>query len=185
MDTALNTFHSTAAQVSLPVDCTELRWYAAYTRSQHEKRVAQQLAERAIERYLPLYQAVHRWKDRRKRVDLPLFPGYVFVRIHLQNRLEVLRVPSVVRLVGFNGAPTALPDGEVEHLRCALAEGLRAVPHPYLSAGSRVRVMNGPLEGMEGTVVRRKNRTRFILSFDVIMRSVAVEVDEIDLATSG
>jgi len=179
MDTALNTDRSTA-----PVDCTELRWYAAYTRAQHEKRVAQQLAERAIEQYLPLYQAVHRWKDRRKRVDVPLFPGYVFVRIELQNRLEVLRVPSVVRLIGFNGTPTALPEGEIEHLRCALAGGLRAVPHPYLHAGSRVRVTAGPLEGMEGAIVRRKNRTRFILSFDMIMRSVAVEVDEIDLAAA-
>src|SRR5437016_14512391 len=119
METQTVTIGPSAEQVGLPLHYLESRWYAAYTRAQHEKRVAQQLDERAIERCLPMYEAVHCWKDRRMRVQVPLFPGYVFVRIPLQNRLDVLRIPSVVRLVGFSGEPTPLPKEEIEGLRCA------------------------------------------------------------------
>lgn len=93
----------------------------------------------------------------------------------------MLQIPSVVQLVGFGGLPTALPDEEMEILRTGLCESLRAEPHPYLQAGRRVRVVRGPLAGMEGIVVRRKNRTRLVLSFDLIQRSMAIELDEDDL----
>ena len=172
---------SSIEQHDLRLEYREARWYAAYTRAQHEKRVAQQLAEREVEHYLPVYEAVHRWKDRRMRVHLPLFPGYVFVRIQLRNRLEVLRIPSVTRLVGFNGAPTALGDEEVESLRCALAQGVRATPHPFLTVGRRVRITAGPLRGAEGILLRRKGNFRVVLSVDLIMRSVIVDVSAADL----
>jgi transcription antitermination factor NusG len=162
-------------------DYFETRWYAAYTCANHEKRVAGQLGQRAVEHFLPLYESVRRWKDRRVRLQLPLFPGYVFVRLALRNRLRVLEVPSVVRLVGFNGYPIALADDEIETLRIGLVHGLHAEPHPYLTTGRRVRIKSGPLSGMEGILLRRKSNFRVILSVDLIMRSVAVEADANDL----
>ena len=161
------------------------RWYAAYTRANHERRVAGQLLERGVENYLPQYESVRKWKDRSVRLQMPLFPGYVFVQLAMRNRLKVLQVPGVVHLVGFAGRPVAVPDDEFARIRGFLGQGLRAEPHPYLRAGRRVRVINGPLVGMEGTLLRKKNRTRFVLSFEFIMRSVAVEIDEIDLMPVG
>src|SRR5437016_1067366 len=104
----------------LAIECYEPRWFAAYTSANHEKRVALQVAQRSVEHFLPVYESLRQWKDRRMRVELPLFPGYVFVRLALRDRLRVLQVPGVVRLVGFNGVPSPLPDGEIESLRLAL-----------------------------------------------------------------
>lgn len=160
-----------------PAAQAEPHWYAAYTRAQHEKRVAQCLEQCAVESFLPVYEAIHRWKDRKMRLQLPLFPGYVFVRLALCDRLQVLRVPSVVRLVGFNGAPTALAEGEVESLRRALVEGVRAEPHPYLRVGRRVRITAGPLAGREGILKRWKGDLRVVLSTELIQRSILVDVD--------
>jgi len=174
-------FDSQSAGV-LPADYLELRWYAACTCANHEKKVREQLEQRSIESYLPVYEAVRRWKDRRMRLQLPLFPGYVFVRMALVDRLRVLQVSSVVRLVGFNGHLAALPDAEIEGLKNGLAGGVRAEPHPFLTAGRRVRVKAGPLAGLQGILVRRKSKARFVLSVDLIMRSIAVEIDETDLA---
>ena len=156
---------------------TAHRWYAAYTCANHEKRVAQQLAQRSVEHFLPLYEAVRRWKDRRVRVQLPLFPGYVFVRLPLRDRLQVLQIPSLVRLVGFNGLPTALPDHEMEAMRDGLTRQLRAEPYPYLTAGRRVRIIRGPLEGLEGILLRKKGKLRVVLSLQLIMRSIIVDID--------
>lgn len=165
----------------LPEAYFEPRWYVAYTCANHEKRVAEQLGQRSVENFLPLYETVRRWKDRRMRLHLPLFPGYVFVRLALRNRLQVLQVPSVVRLVGFNGLPTPLPEGEIVALQDGLKHRLRAEPHPYLTKGRRVRITTGPLAGTEGILVRAKNRYRIVLSIDLIMRSIAVEVDRADV----
>jgi len=158
------------------------RWYVAYTCANHEKRVREQLEQRSVESLLPLYETVRRWKDRRVRLQLPLFPGYVFVRMTLGDRLRVLQVPGVARLVGFNGLPCPLPDEEMHAIESCLNRPDQVKPHPYLQAGRRARVKTGPLQGLEGIIIRRKNRTRFVLSFNLIMRSVAVEVEEADLA---
>src|SRR6266852_9776523 len=99
---------------------TQPRWYALYTYANHEKRVVAELDARTVEHFLPLYRSVRHWKDRRVTLDLPLFPGYVFVRLALRERLRVLQIPSVVRLVGFGGQPTALPDSEMEIMRSGL-----------------------------------------------------------------
>lgn len=170
-----------ALLASLPTAYIEPHWYAAYTCARHEKRVVEQLLERSVEHFLPLYDSVHRWKDRRVRLQLPLFPGYVFVRIPLRDRLRVLQVPGVVRLVGFNGLPTPLPDGDVEGLRNGLVRALHVERHPYLTLGRRVRITNGPLRGIEGILVRKKNRYRVIVSIDLIMRSVSVEIDLVEV----
>jgi transcription antitermination factor NusG len=155
----------------------EVRWYAAYTSANHEKRVAQQLTWRSVEHFLPVYESVRRWKDRRVPLQLPLFPGYVFVRLALRDRLRVLAVPGVARLVGFDGRPTVVPAEDIEAIRACL-EGKRDVqPHPYVQCGQRVRVLRGPLAGFSGIVLRQRNRTRFVVSFDVLERSVSVELE--------
>jgi len=156
-------------------------WYAVYTNANHEKRVAQQLGQRSIEHILPLYDSVRRWKDRRVHLQMPLFPGYVFVHFALRERLQVLQIPSVAHLVSFNGQPAALPEEDIHAIQNCLNYGHQVAPHPYLQAGRRARVRSGPLQGLEGIILRRKNRTRFILSFDLIMRSVAVEIEETEL----
>jgi transcription antitermination factor NusG len=156
-------------------------WYAAYTHGRHEKKVAQQLQERGIEHFLPLYRSVRRWKDRRKELDLVLFPGYIFVRLSLVDRLQVLQLPGIVRFVSFNGEPAALPGTDVEALRNGLIQGVRAEHHPYLTVGRRVKVVHGPLAGAQGILLRTKTNCRVVISIDAIMRSVSVEIDEADV----
>ncbi|MGA9389637.1 MAG: UpxY family transcription antiterminator [Candidatus Sulfotelmatobacter sp.] len=160
---------------------TSMNWYALYTCPRHEKSVAQQIEERSISCFLPLYRSVRRWRDRRKELELVLFPGYVFVRLALKDRLRVLQLPSAVRLVSFNSQPAVLPDAEIEGLRQRLSCAGSVEPHPYLSVGRRVRVCAGPMNGLEGIIVRRKDRCRVVFSLDLIMRSMAVEVDECDV----
>ena len=143
--------------------------------------MAKQIEERHISCFLPLYRSVRRWKDRRKELELALFPGYVFVRIALQDKLRVLQVPGAVRLVTFNGHPAPLPEREIECLRNRQSSCGTIEPHPYLCVGRRVRVRSGPLQGLEGIIKRSKDKCRVVLSLDLIMRSVAVEIDEADV----
>jgi transcription antitermination factor NusG len=161
----------------------EERWFAAYTCARHEKSVVQHFEARAVEHFLPLYTSMRRWQNRRVQLELPLFPGYVFVRIALSARLRVLEVPGVVRLVGFNGRPYPLEEREIESLRRGIMNASRIEPHPYLnlSVGSRVRIKSGPLAGMEGKLVKKKNSYRVVLSLELIARSAAVEVDSADI----
>lgn len=157
-------------------------WYAAYTCANREKRVAAELQARTVEHFLPLYSSVRRWKDRRVRLDFPLFPGYVFVRLALRDRQRVVQIPSVVRLVGFNGLPAALPDTEMEIMRSGLSGRLRAEPHPFLTIGRHVRITGGPFAGLEGVLKRGKSNLRVVVALDLIRRSVAVEVDAADVS---
>jgi transcription antitermination factor NusG len=159
----------------------EPHWYVAQTCARHEKRVAEQLSARGIEHFLPLYEMVSRWKDRRVRLELPLFPGYIFVRVPLQERLRALEIPSVRRLVGFGGLPVPMPAQEMEAMRNGLTIQLRVEPHPYLTAGRRVRIKSGPLAGLQGILLRKKGNYRFLLSVDLIQRSVAADVDIADI----
>lgn len=161
--------------------CLESRWYAVYTRANHERRVAEQLALRGIEHFLPQYESMRKWKDRRVKLQLPLFPGYVFVQMELAKRLGVLQVPGVARLVGFDGQPTVVPEADLLRVQEFLSRGFRAEPHRILTEGRRVRVKNGPLLGMEGIVVRRKNGHKLVISFDLIQRAMAVEIANGDL----
>lgn len=169
--------HEAAACATILHSGAEPRWYAIYTRSRHEKFAADLLRRKQVETFLPLYETIRRWKNGDHRVALPLFPGYAFVHIALGDRLHVLKVPGVVRLVGFDGTPTPLEDAEVESLRQALSAGVKAEPHPYLTAGHRVRVTAGPLAGRQGVLVRRKGTSRVVLSVDLIQRSILVDVE--------
>lgn len=155
----------------------EPRWYAAYTRSRHEKSVADLLQRKDVETFLPLYSTLRRWKNGDHRIELPLFPGYAFVHIALRDRLNVLKVPGVVRLVGFDGTPAALDDEDIESLRRALSAGVKAAPHPYLTVGRRVRITGGPLAGREGILLRRKGPARVVISIDLIQRSVLLDLN--------
>lgn len=156
-------------------------WYAAYTHARHEKKVAQQLEERGIEHFLPVYHSVRVWKDRRKELDMVLFPGYIFTRIDPAEKLRVLQLPGVVRFVSFNGQPTPLAGDDLMALRSALQQGMRAEHHPYLTAGRRVKVVRGPLTGARGVLLRLKTNCRIVISIDAILRSVSVEIDESDV----
>jgi transcription antitermination factor NusG len=160
----------------------ELHWYAVYTCAKHEKRVAAELQARDVEHFLPLYSSMRRWKDRRVQLELPLFPGYVFVRLELRDRLRVLQIPSVSRLVGFNGQAAALPDEEMEILRSRLCQILRAKPHPFLTVGRHVRITGGPFAGLEGVLRRKRNSLRVVVSLSLIQRSMVVDVDLADVA---
>jgi transcriptional antiterminator NusG len=161
------------------------RWYVAQTRSRHEKSVSTQLTERGIEHFLPLYEAVSRWKDRRVRLQLPLFASYIFVHIPLRERLRALEIPGIVRLVGFGGLPIQIPVDEMEAMRDGLSYKLRVEPHPFLNFGKRVRIRKGPLEGLEGILLHTKGRYRVVLSVDAIQRSIVVDIDATDIVRIG
>jgi len=167
---------SATACIHLPPN--ESRWYAVHTGVNQEKNVGSQLELRGIEYFLPLYQSARRWSDRRVVLDLPLFPGYLFVHILLSERLRVLQIPRVAHLVGFQGQPMPLRDEEVDILRRGVAQGRSVEPHPYLVVGRRVRVIDGPFEGAEGVLVRRKNSLRVVVSLELLMRSISIEIDE-------
>jgi transcription antitermination factor NusG len=155
------------------------KWYAIYTCPRHEKIVQQQLDAKNVECYLPIYQSLRRWNDRTALIDLPLFPGYLFVRIPLSARLRVLTVPGVVRIVSFNGKPASLTNEEIDALRASV-NMQAAEPYPYLAKGKRIRIKSGPLKGLEGVVMRRKNKLRAVISIHSIMQSYAVELDLAD-----
>ncbi len=143
--------------------------------------MAQHLSTRKIEFFLPVYRKISRWKNGlRVPIDRPLFPGYVFVRIDRSERVRVLELPGVLSIVGAGREPVSLPTEEIEALRNA-ADYLNVEPHPYLSVGNTARLCRGPLAGMTGIIVRKKNRSRLIVSLELIMKSVSVEIDEHDL----
>jgi transcription antitermination factor NusG len=151
-------------------------WYVAYTLPRHEKVVADRLLGQDVETYLPLYSSMRDWNHRRVEVELPLFPGYVFVKMIIANRTRILAHPGVIRLVSFNGSATALPDGEVERLRSSLVFW-KAKPYPFLVVGKQVRIKSGPFAGLVGRIIRRKGKVRLIVSLDFIQRAILLEMD--------
>jgi transcription antitermination factor NusG len=181
------TMESLSGSVCVP-DADSPKWFAVYTSSRHEKRVGQHLKVREIEHYLPLYRTQRKWSDgSRVTLDLPLFPGYLFVCIQRSQRVQVLEVPGVVAVVGGTGRePASLSASDIDTLRVGLS--LRsAQPHPLLKIGQRVRIRSGAFAGMQGVVLRMKYSFRVILTLDCIMQSFAVEVDsdELELVDSS
>jgi transcription antitermination factor NusG len=161
------------------LDCT--RWYAAYTASCLEKRVAEHLAMRQIESFLPLYRLPRKWKNGcNVELDRPLFPGYVFIRVASTERVRVLEVPGVLSIVSRGRVPEPLPNEIVEGLRNTLH--LRNVePHAYLAVGEQVSICAGPFTGLSGIVLRNIGKLRVVVTLKLLMQSVAVEVNLEDL----
>ncbi len=157
-------------------------WFAAYITPRHEKAVVRQFGVRHVESFLPLYTSVRRWKNGcQVAVEQPLFPGYVFVHVPRRRWVDVLQVPGVISLVSSGRQPSPLPSQEIESLRAGLPRR-QYEPHPYLAVGDKVRIIEGPFAGMDGVLVRRKKDFRVVLTLDLIMQSVAVEIgtDEIE-----
>jgi transcription antitermination factor NusG len=169
------------AQPVLPVETetgTE-NWYGLHTRSRHEKIVAQRLAERGVTTFLPLVTEVHRWSDRKKSVQTPLFSCYVFAKFvpNRTERLRVLRVEGVFGLVGARGEGIAIPDEQIAAVRGVVEGQLPWSSHPFLKIGQRVRIRSGALDGLEGVLVQRDGDRTLIISVDAIQRSLAVRVE--------
>ncbi len=152
-------------------------WYVLYTRHQHEKTVAQILTSKGFEVFLPLYSTARQWKDRTKLLSLPLFPCYVFLKGGLKRRLDIMTTPGIHALVSTAGQPATIPPAEIEAIRRVVEGGAHVEPHPFLKCGARVRVKCGPLTGIEGILVRKKNLYRLVLSVEMLGKAVAVEVD--------
>jgi transcription antitermination factor NusG len=156
-------------------------WWALYTRHQHEKTVAEILSMKGFEVFLPLYESVRRWKDRKKILSLPLFPCYVFIRGGLMRRLEVVTTPGV-HMILFRGERIAtIPESELDAIRRSVEGRLSVEPHPFLKCGERVRVIRGSLQGVEGVLVRKKNLYRLVLSVAMLAQSASVEIDVADV----
>ncbi len=156
-------------------------WWALYTRHQHEKVVADMLALKGFEVFLPLYDSLRRWKDRRKLLSLPLFPCYVFVRGGLDRKLQVVTTPGVHMILYRGERVATIPEIEIQAIQRAVEGPYRIEPHPFLPCGARVRVTRGPLEGVEGILTRKKNLYRLVLSVDMLAQSVCVEIDATDV----
>jgi transcription antitermination factor NusG len=169
-------------QISLDVGIHEASaWWVLYTRHQHERAVAEMLSAKGFEVFLPLYESIRRWKDRQKLLTLPLFPCYVFVQGGLDRRLQVVTTPGIHTIL-FHGERVAIvPETEIRAIRRVVEGQFRVEPHPFPRCGERVRVTRGSLEGVEGTLVRKKNLYRLVLSVDMMAQSVAVEIDASDV----
>ncbi len=152
-------------------------WFALRVRRRHEKVVAYGLASKGLEQLLPLYTIRHRWSDRHRDLQVPLFPGYVFCRFPHEKRVPVLRTPGVVSIVSFGGVLVPVTETEIDSLRTLIASGLPLAPWPHLRVGQKVSIGCGSLRGVEGIVVRLKGRWRVVVNINLLQRSVAVEID--------
>ena len=157
------------------------QWFAVWTRSRHEKHVRDQLAERQVEVFLPTITKWSRWKDRKKKIDWPLFPGYCFAHFNAADRLPVLKCDGVVTIVGAEGHPSPIPDYEIEGIRTLIASELSFDPCPLIKEGMLVEVKGGPLRGVVGRLIRKGAHARLVLSVDLIGQAVSVEVDAADV----
>ena len=171
-----------AEDIDHPYD--QPQWYAVYTCANREKLVAAQFASRGIEHFLPLFQSVRVWSDRRVKLQMPLFPGYLFVFTSLRHRLPVLTAPGVVHLVNVAGRPIPLATEVIEPLRNGISS-LMVEPFPYLTAGQRVSICGGPLKGLTGILLRRNSGPRVVVSIEAIERSLLVHVAASDLIPIG
>jgi len=156
-------------------------WWVLYTRHQHEKAVADALLAKGFEVFLPMYESVRIWKDRKKTISLPLFQCYVFVRGGIKSRLQVTTTPGVYSILSRGEQIVTIPEADIAAIQHSVAARLRVEPHPFLSCGDRVRVIRGPLEGVAGILIRKKNLCRLVLSVGTLARSIAVEINSSDV----
>ena len=175
---------SEAAGTMAPLPAVEeLRWYALHTRARHERVVEHRLREQGMEAFLPTVRETHRWSDRKKTVEVPLFSCYVFVRCALtsEDRTRVFRVDSALGFVGTRGAGVPIPDKQIENVRSVLSQTAPCRSHPFLKVGQRVRVCGGAMDGVEGVFLSENGDQSLVISVDVIQRSLAVRIDGYDV----
>ncbi len=161
-----------------------MHWYAIYTQSRHEQKVCERFTRKEIETFLPLVERWSRRRDRRKRINLPLFPGYLFVhsKMDAYAHLEILKIDGVVRILGNDGKLIPIPDEQIFAIQALIKNGMAITPFPYLKEGMRVRVVNGPLIGIEGILLKtRPQKHRLVISVNLLKESVSVEIDELDV----
>jgi transcription termination/antitermination protein NusG len=158
-----------------------VEWFAIWTRSRHEKMVRDQLAQKDIEVFLPTITRWSRWKDRKKKIDWPLFPGYCFARFDARAPLPILKCEGVVTIVGTDGLPSPIPEIEIDSIRLLIESELSYDPCPLIKEGMMVEVKGGPLKGVVGRLIRKGAHARLVLSVDLIGQAVSVEVDAADV----
>ena len=156
-------------------------WYALYTKSRYEKKVDYLLKEKGVISYLPLNEVYHRWSDRYKKVLIPLFSCYVFVFIALRDRVTVLETDGVITLVSFNGQPATIADHQIDAIKRIMAEKVNVDPIDFFTPGKKVRVKQGPLKGVEGTLIHKNNKNRLVITIDGIKHALSVAIDYRDL----
>lgn len=158
-------------------------WYAVHTRARHERVVAHRLREQGVNTFLPLVTEVHRWSDRRKSVELPLFGCYVFVKLPPtgEDRLRVLRIDGVFKFVGARGVGTPIAEAQIDAVRTLIGQQIPWSAHPFLQIGQRVRVRGGALDGVEGILLARNDDNTLVVSVDAIQRSLAVRIEGYDV----
>jgi len=165
--------------LTYPADLKE--WYAVYTRSRHEEKVYSRLKNKDFEVFLPKAETWSRRKDRRKKIWVPLFPGYIFVQNQLDNcsHHDILKTIGVVRIMGIKGHPMPIPEEEIVSLKLMVNSGQLVFPHDYIKTGDKVTVIDGPLEGVVGTILRSNSKKdKFVVSISLLQRSIAVEMNE-------
>lgn len=172
--------HLECLSVGLPtsVSIDDQRWYVAYTYPRHEKSVADQLAHKGVESFLPMFTRISRWKDRSVKIEQPLFPGYIFTRISARERLKIVSVSSVIRMLSFNEVPVPVNDADIENLMLCVRRGGTLQPHHFTAIGERVRVKEGIFDGLEGFVIRHHNGCSLVVTVALIQQSVSLEIEE-------
>ena|SRR2546426_9773503 len=155
----------------------QTQWYALQLRSRFEKVVGMHLRGKGYEEYLPVYRSRRQWSDRVKEIELPLFPGYIFCKFDITDRLPLLVIPGVMSVVGFGGVPIPVPECEIAAVERVVTSGMKYGPWPTIAAGQSVEVKYGPLRGLEGVVVEVKKNYHLIISVKMLQRFVSVEID--------
>jgi transcription antitermination factor NusG len=170
-----------------PISSEDSAWWALHTLYHHEKIVAEMLTAKGLEVFLPVYNSLRRWRDRRVTLSLPLFPCYMFVRGGPHLRFQIVTTPGVHSILSHTDRPATIPEAEIQAIRRTVEGAFRVEPHPFLRCGERVRVKRGSLEGLTGILVRKKNLCRLVLSVEMLAQSVCVEIDASDVepATSS
>jgi transcription antitermination factor NusG len=159
----------------------DLQWFALWTRSRHEQVVREQLQQKHFDVFLPTVTKWSRWKDRKKKIDWPLFPGYCFVRFNPRERLPILKCTGVVSIISFQGEPAPIPEHEIDGIRRLVESDLAYDPCPLIKEGMMVEVVHGPLKGVIGRLMRKNDKARLVLSVNLIGQGVSVEVDAADV----
>jgi len=159
---------------------TALKWYVLHTKSRHEKSAALRLEGKGFEPFLPVRSIMSKWKDRKKLIEFPIFPGYLFVKMPLIKKIEALQVPGIVRLVG-QSQPEAVREDQIYALKTIVQDIFDYDPYPYLMPGMEVEVVRGPLKSVRGVLEEKKNKHRLIINLEMINNSVATEIDAEDV----